>query len=105
MGGESKVRKDFPKINTNSHDAEISPPQTPHPYYRSRNSCSLYDEIPCACTRQNKNMTFMETAGVFCVLCLKQSHPKMFLVLKEKVIKMLAIKIIPGTHLNSISSS
>lgn len=29
----------------------------------------------------------METAGVFCVLYLKQSHPKMFLVLKEKSYK------------------
>lgn len=28
MGGKNKVKKDFPKINTNSHDAEISPPQT-----------------------------------------------------------------------------
>lgn len=60
------VKKNFPKINTNSHDAEISPPQIPHPYYQSRNSCSLNGEIPCVCSRQDKNMTFMKIAD-FCV--------------------------------------
>lgn len=87
MSGESKVRKDFPKINSKSHDpqsAETSPPQTSHPHHWSGNSCSLHGEIPCARTRQDKNMTGMETVDFFCLV---------FLLLEEEAMKILAIKI------------